>query len=386
MPPVVGLTYFCDLDILLSFWFLRLVAILKIGVMNRTGFSIGLSGQQAKSIEIVYHESHGAMVLLAVWSVWVARGHLGRVWRAIVEGKSSPTNNGIVSYRVAALGFGLATCFLIGWMNAIGLSLPLAVFKLALIYVGYLTIAKFTAASGFPHLFPVVFRGGDILTTFVGTSILTPRDVVGLELVNSPAFNGHQRLPAWPSMPHHFKLLGAPTGKRPRLVSIAVVAFTVGLLTSWPFIISLGYTLGGQNLHTSPFTPNGPSVRTFDRMVGTILETDRTVGDPAKLTVWVIGILEASMFVFLRNRVAWWPLHPLGLAFQNTWGPEFYSFSIFLTWTAKSILLRIGGIGLYRRAAPFFVGLPVGYVSGILVSGIVDMIWFPDGGHGVHSW
>ena len=57
-----------------------------------------------------------------------------------------------------------------------------------------------------------------------------------------------------------------------------------------------------------------------------------------------------------------------------------------MTWSAKTILLRIGGIRLYRRAAPFFVGLPVGYVSGILVSGIVDIIWFPDGGHWVHGW
>ncbi len=35
-------------------------------------------------------------------------------------------------------------------------------------------------------------------------------------------------------------------------------------------------------------------------------------------------------------------------------------FSIFLSWLAKRILLNQGGIGAYRRAAPFFMGLLLG--------------------------
>jgi predicted membrane protein len=102
--------------------------------------------------------------------------------------------------------------------------------------------------------------------------------------------------------------------------------------------------------------------------------------------VWGLGAAEAGLLVALRNRFPWWPVHPLGLAFQYTWGPQVYSFSIFLTWFAKLLLLRIGGIGLYRRAAPFFIGLALGYVVGVGTSAAVDFIWFPDGGHPVHTW
>jgi hypothetical protein len=111
-----------------------------------------------------------------------------------------------------------------------------------------------------------------------------------------------------------------------------------------------------------------------------------TVFDPAKMLVWLIGGLEAILFVALRNRATWWPLHPIGLAFQNTSGPRIYAFSIFLTWASKSLLLRIGGIALYRRAAPYFIGLPIGYVTGIAVSSLVDLLWFPTRGHGTHGW
>ncbi len=137
MPPVVGLTYFCDLDILLSFWLLRIVAILKIGAMNLTGFSIGQEGQQAKQIEIINLESHGAMVMLAVWSIWVSREHLGRVWRAAVEGPNSSANDGMISYRTAVVCFVAATLFVIGWMNAIGMSIPIAVLHTIIIYIAY---------------------------------------------------------------------------------------------------------------------------------------------------------------------------------------------------------------------------------------------------------
>ena len=48
--------------------------------------------------------------------------------------------------------------------------------------------------------------------------------------------------------------------------------------------------------------------------------------------------------------------------------------------------MRIGGVGLYRRLYPFFFGLVVGRAAGVLVSFIIDLIWFPGAGHHVHGW
>ena len=195
LPPVVGLTYFCNLDILFSFWVLRLVAIVKLGIMDRTGFTLGLANQQAKSSEIINLESHGALVLLALWSVWAARGHLSRVWQAVLEGSQSVHNDSVISYRMAFVGFVLATTFIIGWMSAMGMSIPIALLQTALLYTAYFTVAKFTAASGFPHLLPVYGKGGGMVYTFTGTANLTPSDFVGTEFVNSSAFFGNTRIP-----------------------------------------------------------------------------------------------------------------------------------------------------------------------------------------------
>ena len=55
--------------------------------------------------------------------------------------------------------------------------------------------------------------------------------------------------------------------------------------------------------------------------------------------------------------------------------------SVFVTWLVKLIVLRLGGIALYRKAKPFFIGMIVGYTLSLIASLIVDLIWFPGQGH-----
>ena len=380
LPPVLGLTYMCNLDILFSFWAFRLIAIVKEGVMARTGFNVGLSGQQAEASEILILESHGAFIFLAVWAIWVARGHLRDVLRAAVTGEA---DDGLVSYRLALLGFIAATIFVFGWFVAVGLSPFLALFHLLLLYAAYFTVAKYTAASGFSYLFPVGGKGGQIVEIFTGTATLTQQNTVALGVINSSAFFGNSRIPAWPALPHHLKLLGNDVRRR-WVFWIVLLAFASGFFGSCLFIVHLGYNYAGQNLGLSGFS--GSNIRTYDRMVAAIVGADKTVFDPGKIAVWIFGVGQAGLLMLLRNRIPWWPLHPLGLAFQKMSGSRVYAFSIFLTWASKLIILRIGGISLYRRCIPLFFGLVIGYVVGVGVSSIVDFTFFPEEGHSVHGW
>ena len=72
----MGLAYLCPVDMLFSLWFYHLVNIFKTGMLNRTGFTVGLEGQPSKAGEIMMLEMHGALVCLVLWSLWVAREHL----------------------------------------------------------------------------------------------------------------------------------------------------------------------------------------------------------------------------------------------------------------------------------------------------------------------
>ena len=55
--------------------------------------------------------------------------------------------------------------------------------------------------------------------------------------------------------------------------------------------------------------------------------------------------------------------------------------SVLITWVCKRLILRYGGVALYRRLLPFFMGLPVGFFLGVGISYAVDVIWFYGKGH-----
>ena len=72
----------------------------------------------------------------------------------------------------------------------------------------------------------------------------------------------------------------------------------------------------------------------------------------------------SSMTVFLtlscERRSYWWPLHPLGYALAGSWSTIEFWFPCLLAWMFKSLFLRYGGMSMYGKARPFFLGLILG--------------------------
>jgi len=87
-----------------------------------------------------------------------------------------------------------------------------------------------------------------------------------------------------------------------------------------------------------------------------------------------------STLLFLRHRFIWWPLHPIGFPIANTYTIVSYGwFSIFLAWLFKTIILKYGGISIYRALLPFFLGLVLGEFT-------TACMWvFIDGYYGVEG-
>jgi len=52
----------------------------------------------------------------------------------------------------------------------------------------------------------------------------------------------------------------------------------------------------------------------------------------------------------------------------------------------KAIVLRVGGVSMYKQTQPFFLGMLVGFATGMVLNYTVDMIWFPGQGHRIHGW
>jgi hypothetical protein len=109
--------------------------------------------------------------------------------------------------------------------------------------------------------------------------------------------------------------------------------------------------------------------------------------DTFQLTLFGTGAAVMSLLTFLKYRFPWWPFHPVGFALGGTGTSVRYTvFSVFIAWAIKFLILRIGGAALYRKYSPFFLGVLIGYSTGVAFSLVVDVIWFPGGGHSIHGY
>ena len=72
------------------------------------------------------------------------------------------------------------------------------------------------------------------------------------------------------------------------------------------------------------------------------------------------GAMAMVIMMWLRQRLPWWPVHPLGFPIGANTMMNFIWFNVFLAWFIKRIVLRHGGASIYRQSQRFFLGLIVG--------------------------
>ena len=69
----------------------------------------------------------------------------------------------------------------------------------------------------------------------------------------------------------------------------------------------------------------------------------------------------AMLFLsFMRTRFLWWPLHPIGLTIASDGIIDYLWFTLFMAWLIKTLILKYGGVKVYRNSIPFFLGLVLG--------------------------
>ncbi len=376
LPPVLGFTFLCDLNILFSIWSLWLAGQVGLYGMSRVGFSVGLAGQEAKPTAILGLFTHGVSMGLAIWAIWVARGHLRKVFRQVLRPPViGEVETAILSPRLAVFGILGGGIYMVFWLYSAGYSAGIGLAWLLLFWASILVVMKFLAASGFAYLFPSF--GTSILDMTVGASRMQDATQVGLRLVNWRLLAGW-RLPA--ALPHVERLV------RPakRVGWVVIGSLILGMLAAIIYTVSICYESGGSTFRTWSLV--GAPVGMYEGIAKAVAETDRTVTDPGKIGVWVLGCVTASVIQVMQSRFAWWPLHPLGVMLMSSGYVRLYVLDIFLVWLSKLLVLSFGGISLYRRVKPCCYGLIVGYVFAVGCSFLIDLIWFPEGGHYIHGY
>jgi len=153
------------------------------------------------------------------------------------------------------------------------------------------------------------------------------------------------------------------------------------------YILYQGYhVMGSYNFGTSAAFKGVGSLNAvaFGRLAVTRIQDGTWGTDWTRMLFLGIGATVTGLLYFLRYRFIGFPLHPIGFTIAAMNEMQDNAFTIFLIWAVKTLILKIGGLERYRSTAPFFLGMMMGYVTGVALGVVADFFWFPGAGHEIH--
>ncbi|MBM4048929.1 MAG: hypothetical protein FJ279_27830, partial [Planctomycetes bacterium] len=335
---VIGFAFFTNLDVLFSVWFFHLLILIQTGIFNRIGYTIGPVDVWCGFTAATGWETFGAFVFFVVWGLWMARHHLREVVRKAWDRRYPVDDSGeLVSYRTAVVCLALSTTFVFGWFRVMGMSwAAILVYSFATLCL-YVGITKIVAQCGLVYI-----RGtltAQHFTTYVlGTNTLSPAGMSGL--LYTYTFCCDARSSVMCTFTHAAKMSDSARLRRGTVLAGLLIASALGFVSSVIYNLYLGYQVGAYNFGAWEFQSG--NVQIFASIVEKIRNPVET--DWPRLGFFGGGAAVMAFLTFMKYRFIWWPLHPIGLAVGDNWAVWASAFSIFVTWLAKLVILRVGGI------------------------------------------
>lgn len=347
-PFAVGLSFLMPLDLLGSCLLFFLLYKIQIFI----GIMAGL--EKMPGYPFPYEQNIGAYTGISVIVLWSARRQIWRAFQQAIQRKPTEDASEPMQYRTAFLGILLGGIFLVGFGMKGGMALWIAVLFFA---AHFLTIAialtRIRAQIGLSIHNTTSIGPHHSLVSLIGTRRLGAQNLTWFSLFFW--FNRDNRSHPMPHQLEAFKL-----AERSKLDSKGLSRWMLGLMViAMPLCIVMlldtFYKLGVDSGRI------GAQINSFGSRAYRLLHRSFIMpqdSQPAHVAGMVIGFGFTLLLAAIRSRLFWWPIHPLGYG---------VAFHIHMFWAAFTIgaitkwsLLKYGGIGLYRKAVPLFIGLVLG--------------------------
>jgi hypothetical protein len=289
--------------------------------------------------------------------LWNARGFLGRLYRAIWRGEKMPEEDTeAISYRAAFWGAAVGFMLLVACGMLMGMRLHVAVLAFTLYFVAIVVMTRMYAQVSLPVFCMAFFSFTSWTTSFTGTGGLTRAEATALTTYYW-FDRTHEQLP----MAHHLEaLVFADRLKQSRkaMFRVLLLSIVVGIVVGIPTLLQIFYDRGAASARVQNdgvWLANVAWTRYTDWTSNSKPIQAQTIARTAISAAIVLALSYA------RNAWIGFPLHPIGYLFASSYGLEWGMWNvIFVTWLIKALVVRYGGLRLYRASMPFFLGLALG--------------------------
>ena len=291
--------------------------------------------------------------------IYSARPHIRRILHAALDWRSrrhADDSNELLSYRAAVWGLVISVLLSAGWLTLLGMSYWLALFELlVLFFVVALVMARSVCESGM-LMTETSFRPIDIYRMVGDVRGLGAANLTGLAFLDG-LWMRDQRGLILTGFLDSMKFADGVRVRRRSLLAVFALALVVAIGVAGYLHISLPYQLGAVQMYS--YVYQGNPVWAFQNADAVLNKSQPPLPFFATINFFVGGLV-TFLIATLRTRLLWFPLHPLGYALSGTWTMMVFWFPCFVAWGCKVIMLRYGGMKLYARARPLFLGMVLG--------------------------
>ncbi len=357
-PEIVGLGYLVSLEVAFSVWVFAIAERLANVVM------VAFRGD-VPGFPFPQEQGAGAYLLMAALLLWRIRGHIGGACKALL-GMQRPVRDPQDPFapRWALLGTILGGAGILLWCHIAGMKVLAAAIYFVFLFGFAITYLRVRCETGTPSTWlfpfyqarkmPVALLGAERWLQLTGPTTMTIWAMLyflsrGFFFSSTAyALEGYRVAEELRARARDWALAG-------------MVAVVLGLLMAWWMHLDTYYEYGG-NVVESGGVAGGPRTRmTVNEYRSTAGLLVRPTGpDRPRSMAMGVGALITGALVLARMRFLRFPLHPLGYAMAGAFSSQIWG-GFFTIWLLKGAILRFGGVRLYKRLTPAFIGLALGH-------------------------
>ncbi|MFC1714979.1 DUF6785 family protein [Candidatus Poribacteria bacterium] len=344
LPFGVGLGFIMPLEMSFSLWFFYWVWKAE----RILGSAIGLQG--LPNFPYNNPQAMGSYLALAIFAIIGGRRHFYSILKGIFRPQPYESKEPM-KYRWAVIGLIGGLLFLAAFSYQMGMAVWTILLYFLVYYLFAMSVSRIRAEVGPPTHELNRVDAPDLLATAFGTRRFSTGSLVMMAYYRM--FNRRSRSHPMPHTLEGFKVAEESGMNSGRLVAAMMIAAMVGAVAAFWAFLTVAYQTGLQ--FDAPSMAKRPH-----HAVQNWLYYPTNTNVPATIFMGV-GFLVTGFIWWMRRIFPFWPFHPAGYAIaSNNFTFGWLWFSVFVSWTIKSVLLRFGGIGLYRKAYPLFLGLILG--------------------------
>jgi hypothetical protein len=356
-PAVIGVMALVPGEVSFSVWAFYLIYRIYLVICGGFGVSPYGGAFGFAPRPFFEHAGAGGFLVISALALYRSRDAFAHGLRSLFRrpwasgDPEAPMTNG-----AALLGLILANGFMLWWALRLGMTGWSYAAIMLVFYASMIGTARLTAAAGLLQHMPPVYPRATVLN-MLGARAVGPRSVMGYSLLEM----GYMQAPmnfGLNYIMNSYKLFHG--GRiRARGFPLGVAIATVAIFAACAFgVLWVAYRHGAITFACWPVR----AVPTCAyRQFSTSFASPEAPDNWLRLAMLVGGGVTV-LLSWLSAHFASWPLSPIGFVIasvmhtnRDVWA------NAFLGWLLATVIRRYGGLRLYRRLLPAFVGLVLGH-------------------------